>query len=52
MALVLTRKPDESIIINGNIRIKVYKEDGMMKLFIEAPKEVSIIREELLLKKE
>ncbi|ONI43725.1 carbon storage regulator [Candidatus Epulonipiscium fishelsonii] len=48
--LALTRKVNESIIINGNIEIKVISiSDGRVKLGIEAPKEQSIYRKELYL---
>ncbi|SFJ63144.1 carbon storage regulator, CsrA [Paenibacillus sp. UNC496MF] len=48
MALVLGRKPNESIIINGNIVVTVIKtEDDMLRLKIEAPKEISIVRAEI-----
>ena len=46
--LILTRKKDESIIIDGNIEIKILEiEDGKIKIGIEAPKEKEIIRKEL-----
>ena len=46
--LILTRKKDESIILNGNIEIKIIDiEDGKIKLGIEAPREVDIVRKEL-----
>ncbi|UZJ79572.1 carbon storage regulator [Fictibacillus sp. KU28468] len=49
MALVVGRKPGESIIINDNIKVTVIKtDDNMLRLKIDAPKEVSIVREELL----
>ncbi|ONI40364.1 carbon storage regulator [Candidatus Epulonipiscium fishelsonii] len=48
--LALTRKIDESIIINGNIEIKIIGiHDGRVKLGIEAPKDQSIYRKELYL---
>ncbi|WLD92967.1 carbon storage regulator [Alkalihalobacillus sp. AL-G] len=48
MALVIGRKPGESIIIDGNIKITVIKtEDSMLRLKIDAPKNVPIVREEL-----
>jgi carbon storage regulator len=51
MALVLGRRPGESIIINGNIKITVVKtEDQMLRLRIDAPKDVSIVREEVIQK--
>jgi len=47
--LVLGRKVDESILIGDNIMIKVVSiENGVVKLGIEAPKEISIIRDELI----
>ncbi|MCD5415286.1 MAG: carbon storage regulator CsrA [Clostridiales bacterium] len=46
--LVLTRKKDESIIIDGNIEIKVLGiEDGKVRLGINAPKEIEIYRKEI-----
>jgi carbon storage regulator len=46
--LILSRKKDESIIINGDIRIKVLEiEEGKVRIGIEAPKDVDIFREEL-----
>lgn len=46
--LVLQRKKQESILIGDNIRITVL-DCGMdgVKIAIEAPKEISILREEL-----
>jgi carbon storage regulator CsrA len=47
--LVLARKVDESIVIGDNIVVKVVAiENGVVKLGIEAPKEIAIIRNELL----
>ena len=47
--LVLARKLDESIVIGDNIVVKVVSlENGVVKLGIEAPKEISIIRNELI----
>jgi carbon storage regulator CsrA len=47
--LVLARKTDESILIGDNIVVKVVSvENGIVKLGIEAPKEVSIMRDELI----
>ncbi|WP_125152128.1 carbon storage regulator CsrA [Clostridium rectalis] len=46
--LVVGRKKGESIIIGENIEITVIKvEDGSVKLAIEAPREVTILRKEL-----
>lgn len=47
--LILSRKLDESIIIGDNIEIKIISIDkGMVKLGIEAPSSVSILRSELI----
>lgn len=49
LMLVLGRKPGEFIIINENIIVKVIKsEDGHLRLAIDAPKDVNIIRGELI----
>jgi len=47
--LLLTRKPKESICIGDQIIITVIEIKGnAVKLGIEAPKDVKIMREELL----
>jgi len=47
--LVLTRRPDESIIIDGDIKLKILSINGnQVRLGFEAPDEVVILREELL----
>ena len=47
--LVLARKLDESIVIGDNIIVKVISiEKGIVKLGIEAPSSVTILRNELL----
>ena len=46
--LVLTRKAGESIVIANNIRVQVVEvAPGVVRLGIEAPREVSIVRAEL-----
>ncbi|QOP46318.1 carbon storage regulator CsrA [Sulfurimonas paralvinellae] len=47
--LVLARKLGESIVIGDNITVKVVAvENGVVKLGIDAPREISIIRSELI----
>lgn len=47
--LVISRKQGESILIGDDIEIKVSKiEDGNVKLAISAPKEMTILRNEVL----
>jgi len=47
--LVLARKIDESIVIGENITVKIISiEKGVVKLGIDAPRDVTIIRNELL----
>lgn len=51
--LVLSRKPKESILIGGNIRITVVRTgEGRTRLGIEAPKDIPIVRNELEERKE
>jgi carbon storage regulator len=46
--LVLTRKINETIIIGENIRVTIMALHGrQVRLAIEAPREVTIVREEL-----
>lgn len=46
--LVLTRQPGESILIGGGIVVKVIAIDGgRVRLGIDAPEDVKILREEL-----
>ena len=47
--LILTRKIDQSIIIQGNITIMVLGvERDRVKLGIQAPADVAVLREELV----
>ena len=47
--LVLNRKPDESIVIDERITITVLEIRGNhIRLGIEAPKEIAVVREELI----
>ena len=48
--LILIRCKEESVIINGDIKIKVLRVDhrGQVKLGFNAPEDVDIVREELL----
>lgn len=47
--LVLTRKPNERILIDGRITVTVLEVHGtQIKIGIDAPKEIPIKREELL----
>lgn len=46
--LILSRKKDESIIIDDNIEITVVEvENGRVRLGISAPKDIEILRKEL-----
>jgi carbon storage regulator len=46
--LILSRKSGESIVIDGNIHVKILRVDGdVVKLGIEAPAEVPVHRQEV-----
>lgn len=46
--LVLSRKEEEKIVIDGRIKITVLKIDGnCVRIGIDAPKDVTILRSEL-----
>lgn len=48
--LVLTRKKDQSIVINDNIEITILEVQGdQVRVGIKAPKSVSIHRKEIFL---
>ena len=47
--LVLSRKKNESIYVNGNIRVVIVDVRGdKVQLGVEAPREVSVYRSEVL----
>ncbi|MHC5067238.1 MAG: carbon storage regulator CsrA [Planctomycetota bacterium] len=48
--LVLSRKPNESVVIDGDITVTVLGVDrnGQVRLGIDAPKRYRILRQELL----
>ena len=46
--LIITRKKGESIMVGDNIEIVISKiEDGSVKIGINAPKDISILRKEI-----
>jgi carbon storage regulator len=46
--LILSRKPGETVVIDGRIRVKVIRVEGdVVKIGIDAPSEVSIHRQEV-----
>ncbi len=47
--LILTRTPEQTLIIGDNVRIKVLGITGkQVKLGIDAPRSVPVVRQELL----
>jgi carbon storage regulator len=47
--LILSRRPGDAILIDGGIRIVVLAADsGSVRLGIEAPSQVGIVREEIV----
>jgi carbon storage regulator len=46
--LILSRKAGETVVIDGNIRVKIVRLEGdVVKIGIEAPAEISIHRQEI-----
>mgnify|MGYP003344217431 CR=1 FL=1 len=46
--LILTRKPEQGIVIDGTIRVRILAVDGdRVKIGIDAPGNVGVLREEL-----
>lgn len=46
--LILSRKPGESIVIDGKIRVKIVRAEGdVVKIGIEAPPDVPVHRQEV-----
>ena len=46
--LILTRKQDESVVIDGDIKVTILSDrHGQVKLGIDAPEDVEIWREEI-----
>jgi carbon storage regulator CsrA len=48
--LTLGRKSGESVLINGNITVTAYteKDSNEIRLVFDAPRDVKIVREELV----
>ncbi len=47
--LILTRKAEQGIVIDGKVIVRLLSIDGeRVKIGIEAPRSVSVLREELL----
>jgi len=47
--LILTRKAEQGIVINGNVVLRVLSVDGdRVKIGVDAPRSITVLREELL----
>lgn len=47
--LILTRKVEQAIVIDGHTRVRVLSIEGeRVKIGIDAPKHITVLREELL----
>ncbi|MDA0270325.1 MAG: carbon storage regulator CsrA [Chloroflexi bacterium] len=48
--LILTRKAEQGIVIGGDIVVRLLSIDGeRVKIGVEAPRSISVLREELLM---
>jgi carbon storage regulator CsrA len=47
MALTLTLKDDEKIYVGDNIIISVYRHKSAIRISIEAPREIRILRDKI-----
>ena len=46
--LILSRKPGETVVIDGRIRVKVIRVEGdVVKIGIDAPADISVHRQEI-----
>lgn len=46
--LILSRKPGETVVIDGRIRVKIIRLEGdVVKIGIDAPADISIHRQEI-----
>jgi carbon storage regulator len=46
--LILTRRPQETLVVGGNIKVQVLGvKGGQVRLGVEAPREVPVYREEI-----
>jgi carbon storage regulator len=46
--LILSRKPGETVVIDGRIRVKIVRMEGdVVKIGIEAPADISVHRQEI-----
>jgi len=51
--LILTRKPEETLVIDKSIRVRIMSVNGnQVRIGIEAPKDIEIDREEIFLAKQ
>lgn len=51
--LILTRKPEETLVIDKSIRVRIMSVNGnQVRIGIDAPKDIEIDREEIFLAKQ